>query len=504
MINRTVAFLPRIFLVGLFILAGDLDSAESSPPNFVIIMADDLGCADLGCFGSQTIQTPALDKMASEGTRFTQFYVAAPSCSPSRGAMMTGRSPHRLGIYTYIHAGTCASLRADEITFASLLKQSGYDTCFVGKWGLNANVDFKNEPTPADHGFDHWFATQNNSIPDHRDPETFVRNGKVLGKLKGYASQLVVDEAMSWLNNRADQQKPFCLVVWTHEPHLKLAHPEKFAELYQGQGLSEEKAAYNANVSHLDFQIGRLLDELNRLNYTQNTFSMFTSDNGAKNGEQNLAGDSGIYRAGKGMVYEGGVRMPTIIRWPNKLKPGTEDDTPLSTLDLLPTICEVTGAKLPTDRALDGCSFLDHLQGGALQRKTPLFYMNPFYAALREGDWKLVMSYEIATQQNSMIDYFRNRKFQGFETRGKYTPQLFDLKNDRSEKTNLVFKHPEKAQQLFEKLNAISQEIQQDMPDQPRMDFIPPKLYLQIAETHPKMEIPQKFQKTARKSPAKQ
>lgn len=185
--------------------------------------------------------------------------------------------------------------------------------------------------------------------------------------------------------------------------------------------------------------------------------------------------------------------MPTIIRWPAKLTPGTTDNTPLSTLDILPTLCEITGTTLPADRPLDGCSFLNRLAGEPYERTKPLFYMNPLYAAVREGDWKLVMSYESAADHDSMLAYFRNRTFRGLDARGKYTPQLFDLKSDRSEKNNLVFKHPDVAKRLFEKLTAISRDVQIDMPDQPGANFIPPKLYRQIAETNPDMPIPKGY-----------
>ncbi|MEO0413322.1 MAG: sulfatase-like hydrolase/transferase, partial [Verrucomicrobiota bacterium] len=466
---------------------------------FVIIMADDLGAADLGCFGSETIKTPALDKLASEGARMTQFYVPAPSCSPSRAGMMTGRGPQRLGIYTYILEGTAAYLHADEVTFGKLLQAQGYDTCFVGKWGLNANQNFNDEPNPGDHGFDHWFATQNNSIPDHKDPETFVRNGEVLGTVEGYSCQLVVDEAIEWLDNREDKEKPFCLVVWTHEPHTKIASPEKFNQMYEGQGLTEQKALYNANVTHMDHHLGRLFNDIDQRPSADNTFTLFTSDNGAHRGDKNLAGDSGIYKGGKGMVYEGGVRMPTIVRWPAVLEAGADIDTPLSTVDILPTMCEITGADLPSGRALDGTSFWGHLKGDAFERKRPLYYMNPFYAALRKGDWKIVLSYENTADYDTMLGYFRNREFLGFDTKGKKAPELYNLADDISEQNNLVGQHPDIAKKMFDELAAISREVQKDMPDQPRLDFIPNALYLDLAEDNPEIEIPEKFIKPAPK-----
>ncbi|MEM9226565.1 MAG: sulfatase-like hydrolase/transferase, partial [Verrucomicrobiota bacterium] len=427
----------------------------------------------------------------SEGTRYTQAYVPMPSCSPSRGGMMTGRFPHRLGLYNYIQRDTSAHLMDDEITFAKILQENGYETCFVGKWGLNSRDDFKNQPTPADHGFDYWLATQNNALPTHENPVNYVRNGEALGEVEGYSVQIIVDEAIEWLANREDKAKPFCLVVWPHEPHLKLGHPEEYERLYDGEGLAERTVEYNANVSHLDAQLGRLLATVDEMGYKDDTFAFFTSDNGAHEAHKNIVGSSGIYRGGKGVLYEGGIRMPTIIRWPAVLEPGTMDNTIVSTMDLLPTICEIASVPVPSEREIDGVSLYGHLRGERLEREEPLFFADvSVRVALRDGDWKLLAAYQPSKGYSDMLTYLRNRKILGLETTGRWAPQLYNLKDDPSETNNVVAQYSDIAQSMLEKAGEMSREIQHDMPDQPQEHFIPKKHFLRLSEGNPDMPLP--------------
>ena len=195
-------------------------------PNIIIMMADDLGYGDVGCFGNKIIETPNIDQLASDGVKFTQFYAGHPTCSPSRAGMMAGRTPFRNGVYTYIPGKSCVHLRDEQVTLAEICKKQGYDTGFFGKWGLIGDMEDKSQPSPNDQGFDYWLATHNNAKPSHKNPTNFYRNGKAEGEIKGYSSQIVVDNAMEWLNSRKDKSKPFLLVLWFHEPHRTLAQPE--------------------------------------------------------------------------------------------------------------------------------------------------------------------------------------------------------------------------------------------------------------------------------------
>jgi arylsulfatase A len=175
-----------------------------SSPNVVVFLADDLGWGDLGCYGNRAIKTPNLDRFAREGVRFTQCYAACGVCSPSRSAILTGRTPYRNGVWRWIPEGSDVHLRTSEVTLAEQLKGRGYATCHVGKWHLNGQFNSPRHPQPNDHGFDYWLATQNNAAPSHKDPTNFVRNGKPTGLLKGYSALLVVDEAIGWLHHRGD------------------------------------------------------------------------------------------------------------------------------------------------------------------------------------------------------------------------------------------------------------------------------------------------------------
>ena len=191
-------------------------SAGQRQPNIVIMLADDLGYSDLGCFGSAMIQTPHLDQLAKEGLRLTASYAGAPLCSPSRTALLTGRNPNRAGIYSYIAPNSPMHLRSYEVSIATLLKQAGYETCLVGKWHLNGSLTSTRVTQPNDHGFDYWFSTVINAEPTHYNPTNFVRNGVPTGQLNGYSSHLVVDEATDWLENIRDKGKPFFLYVQFH------------------------------------------------------------------------------------------------------------------------------------------------------------------------------------------------------------------------------------------------------------------------------------------------
>ena len=250
-------------------------------PNIIIMMADDLGYGDVGCFGNKIIETPNIDQLASKGAKFTQFYSGHYTCSPSRAGMMAGRTPYRNGIYTFIADNSVVHLKDKEVTLAEICKEQGYDTGFFGKWGLNGNMDDKTQPTPSQQGFDSWLATNNNAIPSHKNPTNFYFNGKAMGEMKGYSSQIVVDKATQWLDSRKDKTKPFLLVLWFHEPHTKLAQPDKFTQKYAKYG--EVAGEYYANIDHMDHQIGRFMNYMKKENLEDNSWITFTSDNGPLN-----------------------------------------------------------------------------------------------------------------------------------------------------------------------------------------------------------------------------
>ena len=228
----------------------ELAADDADRPNIVVVLCDDLGYGDIECYGHPHIKTPHLNKLATEGIRFTDFYSAAPVCSPSRVGLLTGRSPNRAGVYDFIPGGRDIYMRSSEVTIAQLLKNGGYATCMSGKWHCNGKFNSTRQPQSDSAGFDHWFGTQNNASPSHENPENFVRNGKKVGPLKEYSCQLVIDEAVTWLT--AQQQKtpeqPFFMYVAFHEPHEPIASPKRLVERYSSVATREHVLSGKAIV----------------------------------------------------------------------------------------------------------------------------------------------------------------------------------------------------------------------------------------------------------------
>ena len=243
--------------------------AASAAPNLILFLADDLGYGDLGCFGHPTIQSPNLDAFARQGVRLTQCYSGSAVCSPSRSALLTGRTPHRNGVYTWIAEGSEVHLRTSEVTLPVLLKKAGYSTCHSGKWHLNGLFNNPAQPQPGDHGYDWWLATQNNAAPTHENPVNFARNGQAAGPMQGYSAPLVVEEAVMWLKEKRDAAKPFFLAVWTHEPHYPIKSDPKFKALYPDL-TDDVQREHHANVTQMDHAFGSLMKALEEQSYYVN------------------------------------------------------------------------------------------------------------------------------------------------------------------------------------------------------------------------------------------
>ena len=347
--------------------------APAKRPNVVIFLVDDMGYGDLGCYGNTIIQSPNIDKFAREAVRFTHGYAACAVCSPSRSAIQTGRTPYGNGVYDWIPAGQDMHLRQSEITIATLLKAAGYTTCHSGKWHLNGMFNSPEQPQPGDHGYDWWFATQNNAHPSHKDPDNFVRNGKPAGRLVGYSGSIVVDEGIDWLKHHRDSNKPFLLNVCTHETHQPIEADPKFQSLYPNA--DESHRQFYGDASQMDAAFGTLMKTLEELGEADNTIIFFTADNGPEgDGNTNRnCGSTGGLRGRKRWLYEGGIREPFMIRWPGHTKPGTTCDQSVIRSDIFSTVCAVTGVQPPADRVIDGTSILPALEDRPLERKVPLF-----------------------------------------------------------------------------------------------------------------------------------
>jgi arylsulfatase A len=397
------------FLASLGYLQGEPTlEPPGKKPNIVVILCDDLGYGDLSSFGHPHIRTPHLDRMAAHGLKMTSFYSAAPVCSPSRAGLLTGRSPNRAGIYDWIPGGNSRRgdrmyLKDSEVTIPKLLKKAGYQTALSGKWHCNGYFNSDEQPQPDDHGFDHWFATQNNASPNHRNPRNFVRNGEPVGELQGYSCQLVVDEGIRWLENR-EPELPFFLYVAFHEPHLPIESPPELVEQYRPHTVNEDQAQYFANVANMDAAVGRLLQYLEDHGLDRDTLVLFSSDNGPETRTRYPAaarawGSPGPLKGMKLWTTEAGFRVSGIAQWPGRIAPGQVSDTPVSALDFLPTFCRLAGVDLPT-RELDGTDMSPIFAGAAIPREKPLLWcyynaLNETQVALRDGPWKILARLEV-------------------------------------------------------------------------------------------------------------
>ncbi len=463
--------------MGNLILAAAISGILAVPalaerPSFIIVLADDLGYGDLGCYGRKKAHTPNLDRFAGEGLRLTHCYAANANCSPSRTGLMTGRTPTRAGVSNWIPMLSPMHVSDKEITIAKLLQQNGYDTAHIGKWHLNGRFNLPGQPQPNDHGFNHWFSTQNNALPNHKNPYNFVRNGIPVGPIKGFSAQIVTEEAIRWLRSRGNTKEPFFLFVCYHEPHEPIATDPKFASLHPSDDPSH--SAYWGNVSQMDDAFGRLMAGVDRLKLNNNLFTLFTSDNGPARTGFHPHGETGSLRGKKGWLYEGGIRVPGILRWPGKTQPGTTSNTPISGVDLLPSLCDAAGIEPPSDRTLDGTSFLPLLSGRPIQRKTPLYWH--FYAAagnpkvaMRVGNWKILAPLDVPYIPKRVDLTVLDQKTLKTAKPGKF--ELFNLSKDPSELKDLANSEADRLDKMSNQLRAIYEDVQKECPVWPEWEW---------------------------------
>jgi arylsulfatase A len=456
----------RVFFVTA-VFVGLMAQAAPAQPNIVVILSDDLGYGDLECYGHPHIKTPHLNKMAQEGIRFTDFYAAAPVCSPSRVGLLTGRSPNRAGVYDWIPDGKNIHMRASEVTLPQLLKQAGYATCMSGKWHCNGKFNSDAQPQPNDAGFEHWFATQNNAAPSHENPVNFVRNGEKVGPLEGFSCQLVVDEALNWLTGQQtdNPEQPFFIYLSFHEPHEPIASPMELVDQYKDEAENLSQAQYFANVANIDAAVGRLMDELKERSLDHNTLVIFTSDNGPETlrryggGAARSYGSAAPLRGMKLWTTEAGVRVPGIMRWPAKIDGGAVVEQAVSSLDFLPTFCELAKTSPPSDLVLDGTSFLPALTGQEIVREKPLvwvFYdaINERRVAMRDGDWKVLAKLDLPELKSV------NKRNEKQVKAAKLSDfQIFNLSKDIGECNDLSKLQPKRLAELKQRLETRYREL---------------------------------------------
>lgn len=494
----------------ILLLAFPATIAAAGGPNVVVLLADDLGWKDIGCYGGP-VKTPSLDALASRGVRFTDFHSGAAVCSPSRATTLTGRHHLRAGVYSWISDHDQDShLLEREVTLAEVLKSHGYATAHFGKWHLGLSQGARKKPTPAKHGFDYWFATANNANPSHRNPANFIRNGKPVGTLQGYACQLVVDEAIKWLEERKDRDAPFFLNVWFNEPHAPIAAPQEIVSSY-GK-MTDKGAVYSGTIDNTDRAIARLLAKLKEMKVEEDTLIIYSSDNGSYRADR-----VGHLRGKKGSNFEGGIRVPGIFCWPGTIPRGRVEPEPAGLVDLLPTICGLLEIDKPKGVHLDGADLSPLLTTGgkAFVRPQPLFWLLPTsqpMAALRDGNYSLLAyrNTEYPRDRKAMKALLEQMKealrksgnpdpertvkellYEGFgdrdadKFRGQYIRlnqfqehwipaiksmtyrrfELFDLARDPGQQKDLSKEHPEELARLVKLLTEINASVMADAPD---------------------------------------
>lgn len=388
----------------------------AGPPNVLFIYADDLGYGDLGSYGHPVMQTPNIDALAKQGMTFTNYYAPSALCSPSRAGVLTGRAPYRTGIKSWIPENSGVYLKSEEITLAEVLKAEGYATALIGKWHLNSNLASDDEAQPTDQGFDYFYGHNAFQIPTNRNPVNIYRDSELLPQQDGFTAQLYVDEAIGWLERKADSQ-PFFLFLGMAEPHTPIENPREYNEIYANftdgpvvpipSGLPAiplEKLTprgpgeYYANITYMDAQLGRLLHWLDRKNLSDNTIVVFTSDNGPVTSdwlnwwEVNAYGSTGGYRGRKHYLYEGGIKVPAVIRYPAIVEAGSISDELVIGTDLFVTLAQLGGGRIPADRPIDGIDVRAVLSGGKLPQRTVFWALDSvsdLEFAIRSGDWKL-------------------------------------------------------------------------------------------------------------------
>lgn len=458
----------KLFLVICFAFAIFANiAAAATKPNIIIILADDLGVCDLGYTGSKFYDTPNIDRLATESMRFNQAYAACPVCSPTRAAMMTGKYPPRIGITDYIGgfakgrllpAPNADHLRLEEITIAESLKKAGYVTGHVGKWHLGGEGFM-----PEQQGFD---VNVGGCAKGH--PPSYFSPYKIENLPDGPVGEYLTDRLATECEKfiEANKDHPFFLNFCSYAVHTPLQAKREMIKKYEAKAATvlagadawrkeaktvdrriQNHAVYGAMVESLDDSVGRVLKKLAQLGLDQNTVIIFTSDNGGLSTGKNGPTSNAPYRAGKGWLYEGGIREPLLIRWPGVTKAGSQCNTPVITMDFYPTILTAAGAPHNPRQHRDGIDLTPLLKGGSIADR-PLFWHYPHYgnqggqpgSAIRVGDWKL-------------IDWLDSQR-----------TELFNLKDDVGEMHNLASTNPKKLAELQAQLNQWRKDVGAVMP----------------------------------------
>ncbi len=454
----TSALTRRAFLAGLAGGAAASAAPEPTRPNIVFLLLDDLGWRDLGCYGNTFHETPNIDQLARDGVKFTNAYAACPVCSPTRASILTGKYPARLHLTDWIPGRRQwpaarlltpkfeQQLPLGETTLAEALKPLGYRTASIGKWHLGGE-GFR----PENQGFDVNIAGDQRGSPRSYFGPFDMPNLKGTTK-QDYLTETLTEAAEKFMEESAGRS-PFFLYLPEFTVHIPLEARQAVVDKYRGRlgGRDFPNPVYAAMVESFDQAVGRLRSKLDQLGIERNTIIILTSDNGGlrfEGGSKSPVTDNSPLRAGKGHLYEGGIREPLLAYWPGVTKAGALCDFPVSSVDFLPTILEMAGGKAPRPGEVDGVSLAAVLRGRAAPGRTDLYWHYPHYSnqggvpagAIREGDWKLIEFYEDGSLE------------------------LYNLRDDLGERRNLAAREPKRAAALHEKLKRWRGNVDAAMP----------------------------------------
>lgn len=423
----------QVFLGAMLILSGKLATAAERP-NVVVFLTDDQGYGDVGCFGSESLETPNIDRLCQQGMKFTDFYVHQ-RCSPTRLALMTGCHAHRAGSTKVIYNKDRIGIHADEVTMPELLRSAGYATGIVGKWHLGEWDAFN----PTRHGFDFFYGF----MIDHDQGTGIYRNVKRVESIKhktdGEHSPKLLNAAIDFIRDNKD--RPFLLYYASPLPHTPWIPNKRF------QGTSSQRGTYGDVIREIDWQVGELMKALDEQGISEDTLFIFASDNGPVLGID--GGDAGPLRDGKWTDFEGGIRVPCIMRWPSTIAPGSTNRQITGIIDLLPTLCAIAGVVPPGDRVIDGRSLLPYMKGEDVETPIHESFIVPG-SVIRYGRWKLLI---------------RDLKPGGKSGREGKRPSakagsLFDLQADPGESTDVSGDHPEVVADLRRRMDIAVKELE--------------------------------------------
>ena len=450
--------------------------AEERPPNIVLLLADDLGWADLGSYGARGYETPHLDRMAAEGVRFTSFYSPNPACSPTRAAIMTGSYAPRVGIPEVLGPRSRRGLNPDEVTIAELLRDRGYATIAVGKWHLGDHPMF----LPTNQGFDHYFGVpySNDMSPAKANnpregantwyPELPLVRDTVVVEREPDQTRLTrryTEEAVQFIESHAEG--PFFVYLAYSFPHVPLWASERFAG-------STARGLYGDVVAEIDWSVGEILAALRRAGVDERTLVAFTSDNGPWLVFGNHAGSSGPFREGKATTFEGGHRVPTVMRWPGRIPAGGLTDALATGMDFLPTFARLAGATLPADRVIDGHDIWPLLAGDS-SAVSPYerfyYYRSGELQAVRSGKWKLHVPHRYPSVHGAELGA---DGAVGRYAQAEIGVELYDLEADPAESMDVSGANPDIVERMLQLVEAGRADIGDELTERTGVNARPP------------------------------